>query len=193
MRRTAQAVAAGGRSSARGRAKASTDKRTARPMATKSDRRWLRTIRVKSRSLVVSRTTPFADGEAAEKTGVRSGALRALVTDLPVAFARTAFGQACSSSRRGSMKSSSGFAPTKALKPRSMARAASLCPFLRVGVAQLVGRSGQPPTVELECAVGPVKANPAVARSRQALAGPNRATAGGHSEHARGDIAPRDV
>ena len=70
----------------------------ANAIATKSERLWLRTVRVKSRSLVVRRTTPFPAGVAAEKTGVRSGALRAFVVVAPIAFALRASGHAWSRS-----------------------------------------------------------------------------------------------
>ncbi len=53
----------------------STDSKVATPSAIAKAPRWLRTARVKSRSLaVMSRVDALASGVAAENTGVRSGA-----------------------------------------------------------------------------------------------------------------------
>ena len=68
-------------------------------------------------------------------------------TACPVPSLATASGQACSRSTRGSTKSSSERAPTRALKPRSRARATSLVQLLVLGIAQLVGRAGHAPAV----------------------------------------------
>ena len=115
------------------------------PSRRKSERRWLRTVRVKSRSLsVTSRTMPSPTGAAAEKTGVRSGALRDLGRRLPVACACERLGPGLRAGRSaGSTKSSSGLAPTIALNPRSSARAASLFHFWVVGSRSAIGRAGQ--------------------------------------------------
>ena len=62
-----------------------TESKVATPSAIASAPRWLRTVRVKLRSLAVtSRVDPPESGAAAEKTGVRSGAWRTSTTGLPV-------------------------------------------------------------------------------------------------------------
>ncbi len=105
--------------------------------------RWLRTVRVKSRSLVVRQHDAAADRRGRREDRREVGRVADLGHRLACLSSRAALrARPEGGPPAGSMKSSSGFAPTSALNPRSSGARGVLVPLLR-GRDRAARRSGR--------------------------------------------------